>query len=253
MLKESIFFVSTIFGVTAQSYAQNPKVEDIVAKVEARESPKNSKAEVLLTISKEGSKVEKVFKVLTLKESEEESYSLIEFIKPTATKFLVHSRKKGDDDRWLKTSSGQPKRISASAEDQSFSQSHFDYSDLQFAKESDFKHELVCVPKCEVDLNGAPHYKVKSVPKSAGKKYSYTINFIRVADFMPVKIEYYGKDGKVQKELIMEDLKDVKGFLTPMKITVKISGTNNFSTMTIQSVDVDRSDIKKQQFDKNVL
>jgi hypothetical protein len=253
MLKASFLVVFTVCGVANQAFAQTPKVEDIVAKVEARKLPKSSKAEVLLTINKDGSKVEKVFKVLNLKESDEATYSLIEFVKPTATKILVHGRKKGEDDRWLKTSSGQPKRISASAEDQSFSQSHFDYSDLQFAKGTEFKHELICEPKCEVDWGGAPHYKVKSTPKSEGKKYAYTINFIRVADFLPVKIESYGKDGKVQKELIMEDLKDVKGYLTPMKVTAKISGTNNFSTMTIQSIDVDRDDIKKQQFDKNVL
>jgi hypothetical protein len=236
----------------ASAFAQTPKVEEIIAKVEQRKLPKNSRAEVTLSIQKDGSNVEKTFKISSLRENDEETYSLIEFVKPTNTKILVHARKKGEDDRWIKTSSGQPKRVSSSADDQSFSQSHFDYADLQFAKESEFDHVLICEPKCEHDVSGSAHYKIKSTPKKPGK-YAYTVNYIRISDYFPTKIEYFSKDNKNEKEIVMEDFKDIKGYQTPMKITAKISGTGNASTMTIKSVDVDSTDMKKQMFDKNLL
>jgi hypothetical protein len=257
MNKQWFFGLAASFALVQVGYSQSgqqkPKVEDIIAKAENRKLPQSSRAEVLLTISKDGAKVDKTFKVLNLRDSPDESYSLIEFVKPTATKILVHGRRKGEDDRWIKTSSGQPKRISSSAGDQSFSQSHFDYADLNFAKGNEFSHELICEAKCEIEKSGAPHYKIKSTPKQSGAKYAYSIHYIRIDDSYPTVIEYYGKDGKLVKELISEDFKDQKGYLTPMKVTAKMSGTNSQSTMVIQSIVVDDSTIKRQLFDKNVL
>lgn len=251
-IKRLSFLTASLAMIPGSLFAQSPKVDDIITKVEQRKLPKNSRAEVILSIQKEGSNVDKTFKISSLRENDEETYSLIEFVKPTNTKILVHGRKKGEDDRWIKTSSGQAKRVSASADDQSFSQSHFDYADLQFAKGNEFEHVLICEPKCEYDYAGTPHYKIKSTPKKPGK-YAYTINYIRISDYFPTKIEYFSKDNKTEKEIVMEDFKDVKGYQTPMKVTAKITGTPNASTMTIQSVDVDTSDIKKQMFDKNLL
>jgi len=245
--------VFSCIAVSPLTYAQQPpKGSEVIDKVEQRKLPKNSRAEVTLTIQKDGSQVDKTFKIASLRENDEETYSLIEFIKPTTTKILVHARKKGEDDRWIKTSSSQPKRVSSSADDQSFSQSHFDYADLQFAKGSDFEHTLLCEPKCEYDHAGAPHYKVKSVPKKSGK-YAYTINYIRISDYFPTKIEYFSKDNKPQKEIVAEEFKDIKGYLTPMKITARMVGTPHFSVMTLTKMDVDTGDIKKQMFDKNLL
>ncbi len=231
-----------------------PNVDDIVKSVQARKFPDNSFSDMAMTIKKGDSSVEKAFKIWSLRISPEESHSLIEFAKPGNTKILAYSRKGGDDDRWIKTSTGQPKRISNSAENSSFAQSHFSYADLEFAKSGNFTNELMCVAdKCEVDYKGAPHYKLKSVPKKADSDYAYLINYIRVADSYGDRSEYYSKDGKLIKELTVDEIKDIAGFPVPMVITMKMADTGDFTTIKATKVDINTKDITKQMFDKNLL
>lgn len=239
---------------SSHAFAAKPVAADVMKKVEDRKLPDNSKSRVEMTIKKGDSKVEKIFKIMSLKVSPEETHSLIEFEKPGNTKILAYMRKTGEDDRWIKTSSGQAKRISASAEDQTFAQSHFSYADLQFAKASDFSHEAVCEgEKCEFDFQGAPHYKIKSTPKKASSLYSYLVNYVRVADSMPAKAEYFGKDGKLFKELSVDEFKDVAGFQTPVSITMKELASGDFTNMKVTSVEHNTKDITKRMFDKSVL
>ena len=207
-----------------------------------------------LLIKKGDATVEKVFKTWSLKISEDESHSLIEFEKPNTTRILAHSRRSGNDDRWIKTSSGAAKRISGGGGDQSFVQSHFNYSDLDFVRSANFKYELICdAGKCEADYKATPHYKVKAVPDKPEGEIAYLVNVVSIADYSADKIEYYSKDNKLLKELTVDEVKEVNGFKTPMQITIRISESGDSSTLKMTDIDLNTKKVTKQMFDKNLL
>ena len=246
-----------------QASHSKPSALEIIKKVENRRIPINAKSKVTLTIDRGGSKVEKVFHLMTLKASDEDSYTLVEFEKPGNTKILAHLRKTAEDERWIKTSSGQPKKIASGGDDQSFAQSHFTYEDLQFAKGNEFESELLCESdvKCEITHMDAPHYKVKLKPKSQEKQYAYIVGYIRASDYLPTKSEYYGKDGKLIKEIMIDRIKDLpegeknpdKIFATPTRITLKMADGSGSSTLDFSDGEINSPAIKKQNFDKNLL
>jgi len=234
--------------------AAKPNGEDIMKKSADVKTPGNVYTVVSLTISKGGSSVEKIFKSWSMKISDDEQHNLIEFTKPNNTKILAHTRRNGNDDRWIKTSSGAPKRIASSGGDQYFMQSHFAYSDLDLARSKKFKHEALCDGgKCEVDYKGAPHYRIKSVPESSDSDFAYIVNVVKISDNSVDKIEYYSKDGKLLRELTIEERKDVKGFPVPTLIVMKMTDSGDSSTLKMTEVEIDSDKVKKQLFDKNLL
>ncbi|MCX6109659.1 MAG: outer membrane lipoprotein-sorting protein [Proteobacteria bacterium] len=249
--------LGTLLAVAGAASADpaKPSGDDVMKLVRDRKTPDNSYAQVELTIKKGDSTVEKVFKAWSLKVSATETRSLIEFEKPNNSKILAYSRTNGEDDRWIKTSSGQPKRISSSGGDgQTFAQSHFSYADLDFARAKGFTNELVCeAAKCTFDYQGAPHYKVKSTPTKGNGEYDYVVNFVRVSDSTEDRIEYFTKDGKKVKELTADDYKDVNGFKTPTVVKISITESGDSSTMKIGSIEYDSKKISAQMFDKNLL
>jgi hypothetical protein len=264
MIFGSLLLSSAAFGADAPASANaKPSALDIIKKVETRRLPDNTKSKVTLTIDRGGSKVEKVFHLTTFRASKDETFSLVEFEKPNSTKVLAHLRSNGEDERWIKTSSGQPKKIASGGDDQSFAQSHFTYEDLQFAKGNEFDSEVVCEAdgKCEVTHMGVPHYKLKLKPKSQDKQYSYIIGFVRVSDYLPTRSEYYSKEGKLLKELTIDKIKDMpegekdpnKVFASPVTITLKMADGSGSSTLEFSDGVINSPAIKKQTFDKNLL
>jgi len=231
-----------------------PNGEEIMRKIGDTKTPSNVYTVVTLTISKGGSSVDKAFKSWSMKVGGDEQHTLIEFTKPNNTKILAHSRSKGGDDRWIKTSSGAPKRIANSGGDQYFMQSHFSYGDLDFARAKNFKHEVLCDgAKCEVDYKGAPHYRIKSVPDSVDSDFAYLVNVVKVSDSSVDKVEYYTKDGKLLRELMIDERKDVKGFQVPTLVVMKMTDSGDSSTIKVTDVEIDTDKVKKQLFDKNLL
>ncbi|MBM4251378.1 MAG: outer membrane lipoprotein-sorting protein [Deltaproteobacteria bacterium] len=231
-----------------------PNADEIMKKLNDTKTPASVFTVVTLTISKGGSSVEKAFKSWSMKVNDDEQHTLIEFTKPNNTKILAHSRRKGNDDRWIKTSSGAPKRVANSGGDQYFVQSHFSYGDLDFARSKNFKHEALCEgAKCEVDYKGAPHYRIKSVPDTADADFAYLVNVVRVSDSSVDKVEYYAKDGKLIRELMIDERKDVKGYQIPTMVVMKMADSGDSSALKITEVEIESDKVKKQLFDKNLL
>lgn len=248
------FGVSLMSAFPAFADAAKPTGDEIMKKVTDRKFPDSSYARVELSIKKGDATVEKVFKAWAMKISDDESHTLIEFEKPNNQKILAYTRRNGEDDRWIKTSTGSPKRIASGGDNQAFAQSHFTFSDMDFSRAKGFKNELLCDgAKCEIDYKGAPHYKVKSTPAKADNDYAYVINYVRISDNIGVKVEYFTKDGKLVKELIIDEIKDVDGYKTPTLITMKMAEPGESSTLKITEIEVNSKKVNKQMFDKNLL
>jgi hypothetical protein len=231
-----------------------PDVQEILKKVQDRKIPANSTGLVTMVIKNGDSISEKVFSIKNLRMGEGQSFSLVEFKKPGKTKILAHLKDSGEDERWIKTSSGRAKRISSSGGDQSFAQSHFTYDDLQFANSKDYNTELVCEgsANCEFEFSGSPHYKIKYIPKKQDSAYSHLIGYIRVSDYYPTKLEYFGRSNDLLRVMTVDSTKEMAGgYLMPEQITMQMKDPGEKTTMRFSDTVLDAPSIKRQDFDQN--
>ncbi len=138
------------------------------------------------------------------------------------TVFMVHKKVGADDDRWLYLPAlDLVKRIAASDKRTSFVGSHFFYEDVSGRSILEDTHTLM--------EETATHYVLSNLPKNPGSvEFSrYTI-WIDKKTFLPVKAEYYDRQGKLYRRVLALEVKEVEGIPTVMKSKVEdlISGGN---------------------------
>lgn len=143
------------------------------------------------------------------------------FFQPADVKdmtFMVYKYPAKDDDRWLFVPAiNMVRRIAAQDKSSSFVGSDFTYEDVSGRDIADDAHTIVKEEKVGVHDS----YVVKSAPKAADVDYSYKISWIGKSNFLPLKEEYYDRKGELYKVFSADEIKDVKGFPTVTKRTMK--------------------------------
>ncbi|MFN3740984.1 MAG: outer membrane lipoprotein-sorting protein, partial [Thermodesulfovibrionales bacterium] len=123
-----------------------------------------------------------------------------------------------DDDRWLFIPSlNMVRRIAAQDKRSSFVGSDFTYEDVSGRDIEDDRHDIVKEEK----VAGKDCYVIKSMPKAGDVDYSYKLSWIDKTNFLPLKEEYYDKRGELYKVFTADEIKDIKGFPTVTKRTMK--------------------------------
>ena len=129
--------------------------------------------------------------------------------------FLVHKRVKRDDDRWLYLPAlDLVKRIAASDKRTSFVGSTFFYEDVSGRNIDDDDHEIKNSHK--------EYFVIQNTPKKPDtvEFSSYTM-WINKQNYIPVKIEYLDKDGKLYRVIEALDIKTIQGFPTVVKMRAR--------------------------------
>jgi len=62
---------------------------------------------------------------------------------------------------------------------------------------------------------------IKSTPKAAEMEYSYKLSWIDKVTFLPIKEEYYDKKDELYRVFSADEIKDVKGYPTITKRSMK--------------------------------
>ncbi|MDP8259026.1 MAG: outer membrane lipoprotein-sorting protein [Candidatus Aadella gelida] len=149
--------------------------------------------------------------------------------------YLVWKQIGKDDDRWLYLPAMDlVRRVSASDKRSSFVGTNFVYEDISGRGTEEDEHSLL------EEEDGK--YKIKSVPKDLGSvEFSYFISWIDKSNYMPVKAEYYDKQGKLYRTIEAVEVKDIKGYptITKMKATDLNSGGNTVSEFSNVDYDID--------------
>lgn len=149
------------------------------------------------------------------------------------TVFLVWKHPGKDDDRWLYLPAlDLVNRIAAGDERTSFVGSHFLYEDVSGRGPEEDVHELA-----ETTDN---FYVLKNTPKEPDSvDFSYYKAWIHRQTFIPVKVEYYDKDGK--KYRIAQALKvdTIKGYPTVMKAQMEDLRSGGKTTIDYSNVEYD--------------
>jgi outer membrane lipoprotein-sorting protein len=212
-----IFLPYSIFSITA---------EDIVRRSQEAfyYTGKDFKARVLMRLITKSGK-ERIREMTMLRKNYGPSGGkqkyFIYFFKPADVRrmtFMVYKHPDRDDDRWLFIPAlNMVRRIAAQDKRSSFVGSDFTYEDVSGRDVEDDSHSILK----EETLNGRDCYVIKSVPKEADVDYSYKLSWIDKDNFLPLKEEYYGRSGELYKVFTADEIKEIQGFPTVVKRTMK--------------------------------
>lgn len=216
-----------------------PDVQTIVdkANIVAYYQGDDGKAKVNMVITdKQGQKREREFIILRkdIKDGGDQKY-YVYFLKPADVRKMVfmvhkHTEMKTDDDRWLYLPSlDLVKRIAASDKRTSFVGSDFLYEDVSGRSLEEDTHELI---KTTDEL-----FVVKNVPKQPDAvEFSYYNVSIDRKNFVPMKMEYYDKGGKLYRTIESVKVEEIQGFPTVVKSVVSDLRTGSKTEMEFSDV-----------------
>ena len=129
--------------------------------------------------------------------------------------FMVHKYLDRDDDRWLYLPAlDLVKRIAAADRRTSFVGSHFVYEDVSGRGINEDVHELIETTDRRFILKNTPKHP-------AGVEFSYYHVWIDRRTLMPIKAEYYDKEGRKYRLVEVLEVQELQGHPTVVKSRAK--------------------------------
>lgn len=190
-------------------FAQEMNANTIIEKYDAIMGPKSYESEFKMTATREDGTV-RTYEMKAIKSGDEKFR--IWFKKPSAV--VGQEILRVGDNSWLYMPN--LKRATRIANRDSFQGGDFNNADvLRVNYKADYNGTM----KTSDDAN-AFHVELKA--KNNNTSYDSIQIWVRKADFMPIKGEYYGTSGKLLRSAAFSDYKDFgKGFVRPSKIIMK--------------------------------
>ena len=150
--------------------------------------------------------------------------------------FLVVSEG-GKAKRWLYLPQSKKTRMIAEGDkDKPFMGTDFTYWDLS---PHDLDNEAFD-PVGEAVVDGHACYKVRGRSKTPEKSlYGDVVKFVRKDNYVPIRVDFYDKSGKLLKRSKVLDLKNIDGNWTPMKMAMHNVQTDHKTIMTVTKVEYD--------------
>lgn len=218
---------------------QAPDVKQIVEKanIVAYYQGDDGKATVNMVITaKDGKKSERQFNILRkdIKDGGDQKY-FVYFERPADVRRMTYmvykySDPKKDDDRWLYLPDlSLTRRIAAGDKRTSFVGSDFLYEDVSGRSLDEDTHSLVNTTD--------KYYIVKNVPKNPDSvEFSYFNVTIDKSNYVPMKMEFYDKEGKLYRTIESLKVETIQGFPTVTKSVVKDLQTGSQTEMEFSNV-----------------
>ncbi len=149
------------------------------------------------------------------------------------TTFLVHKYMDKDDFRRLYIpSSDKVIAIAGSRKQDPFMGSDFAYEDVSGRNIRNDNHKFLGKEK----IDGVECFVVESTPKAEFKKndkYSKIKAWIATTDYLPRKVEFYNQAGKLWKVYTSEKIKNIGGFPTILKRTMRTVTTGTHTVILV--------------------
>lgn len=227
---------------------------EIMTKVHDRENGKSSIIEsTMLLVNDKGQTKERSVRAVG-KEYGDLSKSMIRFLSPADVKgtgFLIWENADRDDDQflYLPALKQDPRRISSSEKSSRFMGTEFTYEDLENRKVDKDDHKL----SREEKLDGKQVYVVESIPtKGSDSQYGKLISWVRSDIWIPVKIEFYDKNGALLKVLTVKRLEQIQGIWTTMESLMDNVRDKKQTKLTLDKVQYN-ADIPDEYFTERYL
>ena len=209
---------------------------DIARKIDQRAEPTDmvSDMTMILTNKKGQTRTQKIHSVMQGREKQ-----IIWFLEPADDRgvaFLKIEHKDRDDEMriWL-PGFGKMRRISSSKKAENFMGSDLTYEDMTSRDLDDYTFELLR----EDELDGAAVWVLQSNPKPELRSaYSRIVSWVRQADALPVKEEYYNRSGKLEKIRVVTT-EQLQGYTIVTRMFVENVLKNHTTELLFDKIKVD--------------
>jgi len=242
MKKSLLFFAAIIVSLAIVGSSFSAAPDEIMKKSQGAflYHGKDSKSRVMMKLISKGGQ-ERIREMTMLRKNFGEPGGaqkyFIYFFQPADVKdmtFMVYKYPGKDADRWLFIPAiSMVRRIAAKDKYSSFVGSDFTYEDVSGRNIEDDTHSITKEEK----YNGKDCYVVKSTPKAADMEYSYKLSWVDKGNYLPLKEEYYDKRGELYKVFTADEIKDIKGFPTITKRTMKNLQSSHMTEVSYIKVD----------------
>jgi len=205
-----LFFCLILSICVSAAAAAELTGRDIAQKVYNRDDGKDSYAKIkMLLIDKRGRKRLRTL-ITAVKEYGEVSKSFTRFYSPAdieGTAFLTWENPDGDDDQFLYLPAlRRVRRIVSNQKKNRFVNTNFTYEDLQSRKVDQDTHRLLKTETHE----GHTCWVVESIPTDPeNSQYGKRVSWIAQEVYIPLKIDFYDKRGRLAKRQINRNLKKI--------------------------------------------
>ncbi len=123
------------------------------------------------------------------------------------TAFLSHTHKVGSDDQWLYLPAlRKVKRISSSNKAGAFMNSEFSYEDISSQEVEKYTYKYLR----DDHVKGKKVYVSEADPVDPKSGYSKLVTYIDTERYIPLKIDFYDRGGRLKKTLVMAEYHQYK-------------------------------------------
>lgn len=201
----------------------------------------NARADVKLTlVSKRNTRRERIIRVDSL-DTKEGKRTMVRFLKPAdvaGTSFLSVEQQTRDDDQYLYLPSlDKSKRISGGQKNQRFMGTELTYADME---SRDLKEgQVTRLP--DEDYGNGKVFVLEAKPKEDDKdsQYSKTKSWIHKVSFVPLKVEFFDRRGRLLKVLKVKLLEKQDGRWIARETLIQNEQSKAKTEMSISSIAFD--------------
>jgi len=206
---------AAVLFVARGAHAAEPSAAELIEKSVQAGRVKDSVASATFTLTNRdgASRVRQTSGLTRLQANGQDSLRLVRFLSPadikgTATLLVEHAG--ADDDMWIYLPAlAKVRRLSASNKRDAFVGTDFSYGDIIGHKTAEWTHTLLR----EEAVDGAPAYVIESVAGSDAVKantgYAKRMSWVRKADFVAARIDFWDVAGQPLKRITVSDIRPV--------------------------------------------
>lgn len=244
-----VLTLTILFLAASLSSAQDLTGEEILKKIKGKIFLSGSGIATIKLImeNKKGKQQSNTVKVYR-KANEKVKKQLIEYLEPAdvrGTKLLSIVEEGKEDMMWLYLPVlGRERRVVGPSKKGYFMGTDFTYEEIGGSKSYEKKYEAKRLE--DETFENYPCYVLKLNSKEKETEYTYLKMWVWKKEFIPLKIEFYEKEGKFAKSLTNSDLRKKNGEYTPYKIIMAniIKGTKTI----VEILDTEREEPSDNYF-----
>jgi len=200
----------------------------------------SGRAVIEMTVEKGKQKKMHRLEVFRVDDGKGTSKQMVEFQAPAdvrGTKFLSITQPDAEDQMWLYLPAvGRERRIAGSAVQGQFMGTDFTFEEISM-NENTWKAYTPALA-ADTRIDGNLCYVVRLTPKGSSSSYTAVVLYVWQDTSIPLRIEFFGKGGKLQKVMTFSDIKRTsKGVLQPNIIVLENASSGSVTTVKIIETD----------------
>lgn len=250
-----VLSLTVTLAVASRAHAADLTAADIIQRATAHNAFGFADAEAELRISlksKGGAERSREVRIQASAQGGSQR-TLVRFLAPAevaGTAYLVIENKDGDDAQYLYLPAlAKTKRITGKQREQKFMGTDLTYADLQG---KDLRNALL-VRLADGDVGGTAAYVIEARPKDPlDSPYTKTVVWVHQQAFVPLKVEFYGKDDALVKVLSVRRLEKKADIWVATESLVKDLQTGSETRMQVTHIDVAKK-FSSSDFDARAL